>query len=51
MDRELNELTNERNELLGQNTVLEGHVIELKEEIRLVHDCTLYCTSINNHEF
>ena len=34
MDRELNELTNERNELLSQNTVLEGDVIELKEEIR-----------------
>ena len=35
MDRELNELTNERNELLSRNTVLEGHVIELKEEVKV----------------
>jgi hypothetical protein len=34
MDRELNELTNERNVLLGQNTSLEGQLAELKEEVR-----------------
>lgn len=34
MDRELNELTNGRNALLGQNASLEGQVAEMKEEIR-----------------
>jgi hypothetical protein len=34
MDRELNELTNERNALLGQSTSLEGQLAELREENR-----------------
>lgn len=36
ISQELNDLTNEKNELLEQNTTLEGQVIELKEEIRFV---------------
>ena len=46
MDRELNELTNERNALLGHNTSLEGQLTELKEEIRCLYKHNFLFTNV-----